>query len=383
MVGVSVLVALLIAELFLRFLHTDPIRHDPILEFAHDPGADWDMRGFRNPTVLEYAHIVAIGDSQTEGNNATSEESWPHVLGVLASTSVYSMAVQGYGPVQYAALVEQALALKPRVIVIGLYLGNDLSDAERVTYGLDHWRSLRDESYTHAEADGTETDFRTILGSGVRQGSLQYRVLKVRMWIRSHSRLYALIGNATRGIRERLHLAYTLAEKQEALKVIAQQQPDIAYVYDEESRFKTVLSPTYRLDTVDLSEPRTAEGWRITKERLRAIKTMTSEHNIQVIVAIIPTKEMVYVSYMEAMGQVVTSNFKNYETHEHSLTNTILSFCDHESIVCRSVLRDMTNAMKSGTTLYGITMDGHPKANGYKIIAESIFKTVIPYLSNI
>src|SRR2546428_394876 len=41
---------------------------------------DW---GFRNREVPETADIVVIGDSQTYGNTATMEDSWPYVVGRL------------------------------------------------------------------------------------------------------------------------------------------------------------------------------------------------------------------------------------------------------------------------------------------------------------
>ncbi len=52
------------------------------------------------------------------------DQSWPYVLGKLTGRSVYNMGMGGYGPNQYFYLSNtKALALKPRVIIWGLYMG--------------------------------------------------------------------------------------------------------------------------------------------------------------------------------------------------------------------------------------------------------------------
>src|SRR5436189_4636452 len=108
-------------------------------------GHGFDGWGFRNPSVPATVDIVAIGDSHTYGNTATMDDSWPYVVGRLTGSRVYNMALGGYGPNQYFELFNaRALSLKPRTIICGLYMGDDFENAYLITYGLDHWRYLRE-----------------------------------------------------------------------------------------------------------------------------------------------------------------------------------------------------------------------------------------------
>src|SRR5262245_47441025 len=88
-----------------------------------------DAKGFRNPRVPARVPIVALGDSNTYGWGVKPDEAWPRRLQRLASQDVYSMAYGGFGPVHLLSLFDEALALKPRLIIVSFYSGNDLYDS--------------------------------------------------------------------------------------------------------------------------------------------------------------------------------------------------------------------------------------------------------------
>lgn len=141
---VTILISIVIAEGIVRVITTPPFIADSILETRLPPNKGGiDENGFRNTERPKYPGIIAIGDSQTYGTNATTNEAWPQVLGRLSGIQTYQMAVGGYGPVQYSVLFEKAMDMRPQQIMVGLYLGNDLSDAYRIAYGLDYWTDLR------------------------------------------------------------------------------------------------------------------------------------------------------------------------------------------------------------------------------------------------
>src|SRR5262245_45326451 len=99
---------------------------------------DHDARGFRNPSVMTRADIVAIGDSQTYGVSVEAAEAWPQVLARLSGCVVYNMGVSTYGPLHYTEMARDAASFKPHLLVVGIYFGNDL---------LESWqRYLRDPS---------------------------------------------------------------------------------------------------------------------------------------------------------------------------------------------------------------------------------------------
>jgi len=371
---VTTILSLVVVEVVLQMTNKGRTIDDPYLGVRMRPNSEWDENGFRNPAVLESAQIVAIGDSQTHGNNAEYYEAWPYVLADKMNKSVYSMAVGGYSSVQHAYLVEEALMMDPEVVLIGWYLGNDLNDAEAVTYELNIWSPLRDPLYSKEETttDDLSKDYRTILGSGVEPGSLKHKVLKIRQKIRTNSRLYALLGNATRKFREQIGVANTKEEKQDLIREVADNNPDIAYVFDEVPTLETVLSPAYRLDTVDLNFKQAAEGWRITKERYKAVKQMLDGAEIPFALVIIPTKEKVYLEYMKQQDIPIPESFTDYNKAETKMLSLIDSYCADEEIRCVSILPAMVAAMQNNTAVYGKSMDGHPKPAGYAVIADAI-----------
>lgn len=374
-VCVSIALALVLGEYALRAMVPESIVSDSVLghKVAALPG--WDADGFRNEKILKEAKIIAIGDSQTEGNNATREESWPQTLGVLASTTLYQMAVDGYGPAQYLTLTEKAIALKPRVVMAGFYTGNDLSDTVVSVYKGDEWKRFQDPAFTEEGSDEGAVNVRDVLISGLPPDSLSFKIFTLRTWVRQHSKLYTLLGNATRALREKTGLALTKEEKIGKVEELSQERPDLAYVY-KKNGVETILSPMYRLDTVDLERKNTKEGWRISQEIFLEMNETLQKNNITFLLVIIPTKEMVYLEHMKKTEGSIPEQFNTYYSAERNLLDTIGSFCVQKHISCVKTLPDMARALEEGTPIYGKTMDGHPKAPGYKVIAETIFNII-------
>ena len=149
--------------------------------------AGFDTWGFRNRKVPESADIVAVGDSHTYGNTATMDESWPYVLGRLTGRQVYNMGMGGYGPNQYFYLSKsKALSLKPRMILWGLYMGDDFENAYSITYGLTYWASLRKLQLQRANFQIWDT---------TPSPSWQKNV---RVWLSRHSVIYQLVFHGPR-----------------------------------------------------------------------------------------------------------------------------------------------------------------------------------------
>src|SRR5690349_5703631 len=101
---------------------------DPVYGASPAPPvrAGFDALGFRNRSVPKTADVVAIGDSQTYGNAATMDDSWPYALGRMLGRNVYNMGLGGYGPNQYLEILKtKALPLKPQMVICGLSVTDD------------------------------------------------------------------------------------------------------------------------------------------------------------------------------------------------------------------------------------------------------------------
>jgi hypothetical protein len=114
-------------------------------EFAIGPN---DILGFRNDSIPNTTDVVIIGDSQTYGINAHMVENWPHSFkrSLTKDVFVYSMATGGWGAVQYYYAVTKALYLKPKIIIVAFYTGNDPLETFSMTYGADNWKQFISDS---------------------------------------------------------------------------------------------------------------------------------------------------------------------------------------------------------------------------------------------
>lgn len=371
---ISIIVTLLLGEAGLRmFAPASPVMSDPILGNMMRPGGEFDASGWRNERALPSADIVALGDSQTQGNNApTSAGAWPQVLGRLAATSVYQMALGGYGPVQYRHLLDDALLLHPKIVIVGFYLGNDLTDAYRMTYDFDHWKDLREPTFMPATATSRGIDYHTLLQTWLPPDSREFRMSQMRLWVRAHSRLYAKLADATRPLRERGSVVHRKEDRLTQIAKVAEANPEIAYVA-KESGIETILSPGYRLDTVSLSAKNTAEGWRIAKESFSVIAARLREKDVRFVLLVIPTKEGVYLDHMRRTDGMIPEAFTIYDAHESELARTVEEFCVQDKIDCVFALPAMSEALRRRERIYDKTFDGHPTAAGYRVIAETVY----------
>lgn len=107
-----------------------------------------DTRGYRNPSALEQADVVTIGDSFTEGSKVSDEHPWPVMLAGYSGKKVYNLGMSGYDPLHYReSLKDIGLSLKPQFVLCMLYEGNDFRSASADRKRLDPSLSKRFAQY--------------------------------------------------------------------------------------------------------------------------------------------------------------------------------------------------------------------------------------------
>jgi hypothetical protein len=373
----SLVFALILGEVAVRLFEKAPdevVVSDPVLKYRTLQGVDIDARGLRNREALATATIVVFGDSMTAGNGVTREEAWPHVLETLSTTSVYSYAVSGYGPVQYLSQSDASLSLHPSFALVGLYTGNDLYDAYDLAYHFDEWKGLRDPGFTATETPLIDADVRTQVLAGAPKGTLSYTLFTLRLWLREHVHLYALVGNATRELRERSGVAQTETQKLADVSTMNMGDSSLAYVYDQEPELRTILSPVYRRDVVDLSVPTTKEGLRITRDCLRAMRERFAKGGgVRMVLVIIPTKELAYTLFMDKRGESYPEALRVYRDKELAMIEAVKSIAKNDFAVI-DVTGGYVDALNAHQPIFKPVMDGHPNALGYRVIAETVMR---------
>jgi len=349
---------------------------DQKLKVVGNPASGRDKNGYRNYNVPQQVDVVAIGDSQTDGylNAKKIEDSWPHALGTLLEKDVYQVALAGYGPVQYNFLLKQALDFNPQTIMVGFYLGNDLFDVFDMVYQGESWIELRDKNFSFKEPiDVNITDENFVsLKYAYKKGSLQFKIMEARQWLRQNSFIFSFLSDITVGVRDKFGLADTKEKREQRLDGFAQENQDLLFFYNQEP--KTTLSPYYRTSVIDLDDKRIEEAFRITQQLFLEMNNVLKTKGKKFIVVIIPTKELVYGRYMNYVGMEYSTQLADYLKKEERLVNQIIDFCKTNQIDCVEPADDLVVGLKDKKEIYPADIDGHPTAEGYKVIAESVFK---------
>ena len=325
-----------------------------------------DANGFRNAAVPAQADIVGLGDSQTWGVNVQSADAWPQQLAKLSQRSVYNMSVGGYGPVQYWRLTEKAFSFSPKVIIVGLYFGNDLYDAYSLTYENDRYADLRSNPASDELKHDTvrsksqsywdeEKNFHNTYGRASPSGW--------SFWLREHSAIGRLLN------RSGFWPGATDVDY-EIDREWAQAYPDHGTVCNDDN-IRTVFTTAYRLTALDLDDPRIVEGLRITKVALWRTQQTVDGHGVKFLVLLIPTKELVYADLMQREGKS-TGTYSRLVEMENTARGEIKSWCTEKHIACVDALPELRNAIAQRQQIYPSTTESHPNAAGYAVLAATV-----------
>jgi lysophospholipase L1-like esterase len=330
---------------------------DDVLEYRLSPDhPDHDMRGFRNISIPEKADVVVIGDSQTYGTGVPADQSFPRQLARMRGYVVYSMAAGGYSPPQYLRLYDEATALKPELIVVGLYLGNDLAEAFRFVYSQDWAPDL-----SHSNPDTADEFFK----------AERIRPSQPPKNFKGKDDFFKLqnLANAVRRI-VRKSMNQNTEERWQSLREKAAANGQFIL---ETTSVNTIFTSSRRLNALDQSSPRNREGLRITLEAIWRLNEKAGRAGIRMLVVLIPTKELVFRRYvLAADGVEPTQTYINLVRNESDLWMRIRNEFDNLGIEYVDPLPELRRALNSGRMIYDISQDGHPRKAGYAAIAMAV-----------
>jgi lysophospholipase L1-like esterase len=372
---IGLFAGLLVAELGLRMVEKVRLGDraapatipDPLLRYRLVPNTPGhDANGFRNASVRSQVDIVTLGDSQTWGVNVQSVDAWPQQLERLSGRPVYNMAVGGYGPVQYWMLTEKAVGFAPKVIIVGLYFGNDIYDAYALAYSNDNYAELRsNQACDEMNIDTVKTrsqfywdeekNFHNNYGRSSPTGW--------SFWLREHSAIGRLLNRAG------LWPGATDVDY-EIDKAWARAYPDHGAVC-EDADIRTVFTTAYHLTGLDFDDPRVGEGLRITKEVLWRAHQKADKSGVKLLVLLIPTKELVYADLMQREGKL-NGTYARLVEMENQSRHDVESWCNEKRIRCVDALPNLQRAIAGRQQIYPSTTESHPNAAGYRVLAATV-----------
>lgn len=130
-VAVATLFTLVTAEFIVRYATVYPNTLASNRVFDENVGfrasqkiPEIDSHGYRNEAGIG-REWIALGDSQTFGNNVRSAEAWPARLGKAIGKDVYNLGLGGYGLLSYHALLNLERHPETKAAIVALYPTND------------------------------------------------------------------------------------------------------------------------------------------------------------------------------------------------------------------------------------------------------------------
>lgn len=306
-----------------EYLINDPItkvRAKPLFPVVSGMGPN-DLLGFRNKGIPNKADIVVIGDSQTYGNDVPFEQNWPNQMKPFFTpkkAAIYSMAVGGWGGVQYLDMFDKAKVFQPKVVVVAYYTGNDPLESLQLAYHIKKWNFLQpgpmpsgegyiSTSFPPPKSEGRQVTFR----DGVR----------------------------------------------------------------------AIFTPSLRY-MANQDHPKVHMGYKIMASTAEHISKQARESSIQVIFTIIPTKELAHLRKVEQDGLKPTQDYLNLVRAEakniESLAESIKKL---PGAIYVDIVRPLQTAALGPVNLYQQGhANGHPQAAGHAIIAKAVAEEVKGFL---
>ena len=136
-----------------------------------DVGIQLNRSGYRSPEFSrdkgERFRILCVGDSFTFGHGVEQPQAWPALLEGDLGPQRFEVINAGYqgGPDPdgyYVYLHHWGLDLKPDLVLVGLFLGNDLDDSSKEPRTQDRW--------VETDSDGLPVRIRPLFKGGTWKG---------------------------------------------------------------------------------------------------------------------------------------------------------------------------------------------------------------------
>jgi hypothetical protein len=338
------------------YLKPEIVAHPSLGHKIKSNSAGHDAWGFRNKEIPNETDIVTIGDSQTYGDGAPMEGSWPYLLSMLTGLKVYNLALGGYGPPQYLYLLkEKSLRLNPSQILVGLYCGNDFFNSYEMVYGYDYWKK-----YMNKESKFSAPQYLT---RKVIEANNPSFLSLIRGWLGGNSILYRKIGNLIYQVK--------IVNNKKILK-----DPRFIFFEDPKHNIRTGFKSETRLKEIDFNNPENYEGYRITIEMLSEMRDICEAEGIKFSIVVIPTKSLVFWDLIEkANNNGKFDDIRKIVESELKWRKLIFDEFTLEGIKYIDPLEKMKEAV-GRIKIYHEDLNDHPNQAGYEIIARVVAETV-------
>ncbi|PWT85605.1 MAG: hypothetical protein C5B58_02810 [Acidobacteria bacterium] len=248
-------------------------------------------------------------------------------------------------------LESKAVKLKPSIVIVGFYFGNDLADAFARVYSKDYFKQFRTSEFA-ANSDN-EGIGQIVSDNGGILGSVRYTLSR-------HSVLYRSAMLAFGDSLRFTEMKYT-------------NSPDIT-VFDAPSLgIRTGFTPIAISSVLNLNDPTIREGLRLTLDLFEQMKGFCDARAIRFYVVLLPTKESVFSRYIDSADFQLPNQAAIHAVieSEGQVKNLMTGYFKEHDIDFIDVAKPLAAAVGS-QQIYPENADVHPNKYGYQIIAKTI-----------
>jgi lysophospholipase L1-like esterase len=354
LMGTSTLVALALAEVFLRLfpgamseeaqlnIHWRELinqkitsRPDPYVGFLYPAGYEGEIRrgklhfayktdenGFRNPSPWpSRAEVVAVGDSLTFGYGVDDGQAWTALLAQhLLPNRLVNLGLIGSGPEQYVRIYERfGVPLAPRVLLFGLFPANDITDAVE----FDRWLAAGKPDH--------------------------YDVWRF---------FHGDVPDSRKGLRRVVESSYLVIYLREAWKLIRSPQKFKGKTLSFPDGGHLCFAPNIVARATRNAIPGHPD-FQLVLEAIERTRRLTEEHDTHLLVLLFPSKEEVYLPIMDEPAPQAIQPFAT------ALREKGINVLD--------LTASLQERARAGQRLFH-ELDGHPNAAGYDVIADTVLR---------
>lgn len=359
---------------------------------GHRPNPNFpghDSRGWpNNSSPLEHADIVVIGDSHVYGS------AWPQWVGARLHRTVYQMGANGYGPAQYALLLDEALSLEPKVIIATYDYADDLYDSYQFVYRTGGYkRSTLDTAFDSSFAlTDVKSQQALMRAEAIDPNLLRSNYLNCRRPVEVpdprlqvvHDILESppLVPLMNGGMLQRTMAVLTdhsalIRAVRKRLFAAPHVRPNAEDVWPKlcpryrDHTLTTLFNPAYRLLVLDDTDPRIVEGERLALLAFQVMAQRCRQPQCHFYVMTIPTKETAFRARVESsLGrQSYMVDLWKAEGRAHANTS---AFFAREHIATIDTLPLLEKLIASDVNPYPEGAGNHPVEAGYDAIARAV-----------
>ncbi len=276
-----------------------------------------DEHGFRNPSPWPArADVVVVGDSLAFSYGVDDAQAWSRLVAdALPNLKIINLGLIGASPQQYLRVLETfGLGLHPKLVLFMLFSGNDLYDAKWFQQWLD------------AQTDQTYQEWEMALGVPSDLSWLQQLL--------AHSRLVTFLRGARRALSAR----------------VASTEVD----FEDGQRVR--LAPGMLQSSIDMAHPGDPV-FKLVMTTIERARALTEQQGGHFLVLLMPSKEEVYLPRAGQPAPPLAASLKE------GLAERGIDTLD--------LTPDLQAHARDAAPLF-YEIDGHPNANGYRLIARLV-----------